>query len=270
MAWVRVDDSFPDHAKALKAREAIALWLEGLCYANRHLTDGVLPTHVVAAMRLTRNPIKAAGVLVEAGLWEVCEGGWRIHDYHDHYLTAAEVREKRREDSKRKRHYIPKASVGIPSGIQPESQRIPSPRAGTPAGWDGKGLDLPAGLEGRGEEGAAALWSADDLWTLWLHHGEAHQCPQPLTAGPKVYEHLKRLMESYTEAQLRAALTAWWDSPHTGGRNLGLFLAQVGEVLEHLSKSPGAVFRAPAAKSVGPSFSPEAWAADRAAKRAMR
>lgn len=52
------------------------------------------------------------------------------------------------------------------------------------------------------------------------------------------------LADAYALEELRPAMGAWWASPHTGGRNLGLFVAQLPEVLGHLAAG-GGVFRAP-------------------------
>lgn len=88
MPYVTVDDGFPDHPKAIGLSDpAVACWLRGLCYASRYLTDGALPK--VALPRLGKQ--RAAAELVTAGLWEVTETGWQIHDYHQRQRTRAEV-----------------------------------------------------------------------------------------------------------------------------------------------------------------------------------
>jgi hypothetical protein len=56
--------------------------------------------------------VALAGKLVAVGLWEVDGDGWRVHDFHDHNPTAAEVK-ARRSDLSAKR-----AEAGKRGGIR--------------------------------------------------------------------------------------------------------------------------------------------------------
>jgi hypothetical protein len=58
---------------------------------------------VVKRFRHVDAPLKIAHALVDARLWEEVEGGFRIHDFHDHNPDAADVQEKRKRDRERKR-----------------------------------------------------------------------------------------------------------------------------------------------------------------------
>ena len=153
MAWVRIDDQFTDHPKAADAGPlGIAMQVAALCYANRHLTDGFI-SHKVAARLLdftgiaielpcTHDPddshvsgmrvqwLSICDSLVDAGLWEVVEGGWQIHDYLEYNPSRADTLAKRAADLERKR--TPKrpeeTSARIPRGIQTDSKRpVPDP-----------------------------------------------------------------------------------------------------------------------------------------------
>ncbi len=100
MAWVKIDDQFTDHPKVLEVGPlAECLFVRGLCYAARYLTDGLVP---VAHLRRMADfdAITEAGKLVAAGLWEDAEGGYQIHDYLDYQPSredALSIREKRAE-----------------------------------------------------------------------------------------------------------------------------------------------------------------------------
>ena len=102
MTWVRIEDSFPDHPKALEAGP-LACWLYvcGLAYACRYLTDGFIPDRQVNRLSDVAKPGSQAQALVRAGLWEVVEGGYRIHDYLD-YQPSAEKVEKEREATRKR------------------------------------------------------------------------------------------------------------------------------------------------------------------------
>lgn len=96
--WVKIDDEFCESRKVFIAAghlggsgasgRVIALYLEGLCWANRKHTDGVLLRDEVRAFRHDRRPLAVAAALEAGGLWEPCDQGWRIHDYHDYQPTA--------------------------------------------------------------------------------------------------------------------------------------------------------------------------------------
>jgi hypothetical protein len=59
---------------------------------------------VVKSFRHVANPAAIADALVQAGLWDKNGGsGFQIHDFTDHNLSAAAVKQKRRADRVRKR-----------------------------------------------------------------------------------------------------------------------------------------------------------------------
>jgi hypothetical protein len=92
MAWVKLDDQFADHPKVLQAGP-LAGWLYicGLTYCSRLLTDGFIPSGQVRRLADLKNPDALAKRLVDAGLWESCEGGFRIHDYLEYQPTKERV-----------------------------------------------------------------------------------------------------------------------------------------------------------------------------------
>lgn len=103
MAWVYLDDNFPNHPKAVTAG-AVArdLFVCGLCYCRRFHTGGFLPLAAIRTLGAV-NAKRSADVLVKVGLWELTEGGYQVHDYHEMYedmaekAAKAEIRELRRE-----------------------------------------------------------------------------------------------------------------------------------------------------------------------------
>jgi len=100
MTWVKLDDGFPEHPKAVGLSDAaLACWVRGLCYASRNLTDGGVPT---PALRLVGTR-KAATELVAAGLWDETPDGWFVHDYGEHQRTRDEVETQREQNRERAR-----------------------------------------------------------------------------------------------------------------------------------------------------------------------
>lgn len=105
MPWVKIDDQFLTHPKALAAgKDGRALFIAALCHSAAHLTDGIvartsLPT--IAAAADVRGPSTAAR-LVAVGLWHEHPDGWEIHDYHDHNPTSDDVKAQRELVSRRR------------------------------------------------------------------------------------------------------------------------------------------------------------------------
>lgn len=92
MSWARVDDQFADHPKVMAAGP-LASWLYvcGLAYCARLLTDGFIPSGQVRKLADVENAGALADRLVTVGLWERHTGGYRVHDFHDHNPTRDEV-----------------------------------------------------------------------------------------------------------------------------------------------------------------------------------
>jgi hypothetical protein len=124
MGWVRLEDDFYDNGKFASAGPlGTALWVVGLAWSNRNLTDGVIPESV--ARRLVdwkgthwrawegelvgscEEPANTdvAEHLVAIGLWEYHDGGYLIHDYHDYQPKAATVKAARDKNAERMRKW---------------------------------------------------------------------------------------------------------------------------------------------------------------------
>jgi hypothetical protein len=111
--WAKLDDSLLDHIKLLRAADyigkngealALAAFAGGLLYSARYLTDGFIPLRVVAkGGAFSDQPFKVAEGLVSATLWHKAEGGYQVHDYHDHNPDPEDVKERKKRDAQRKR-----------------------------------------------------------------------------------------------------------------------------------------------------------------------
>ena len=85
MSWVRIDDRAPEHRKQLAAGPiACWLWVCGLAYANRQTAhDGIIPSAALPMLGAIPNVSRHAARLVDVGLWDAIDDGYRIHDYND-------------------------------------------------------------------------------------------------------------------------------------------------------------------------------------------
>ena len=110
MTWVRISDDFYDHKKfAATTALGWALWLGGLAYCNRNLTDGFIPASRARGLVNFERPghyelavvngmsgdnataEHAIDELLEVGLWEESDGGYTVHDYADYQPTSEQV-----------------------------------------------------------------------------------------------------------------------------------------------------------------------------------
>ena len=95
MTWIKLDDGFPTNPKILPLSDAaFRLYIEGLCYSGKYLTDGFLNEAIV---RRLGDPTE----LVEAGIWESIEGGFQILNYTEYQTPKAEVEKKREQGRER-------------------------------------------------------------------------------------------------------------------------------------------------------------------------
>lgn len=97
MTWTKLDDNIFDHPKMLKAGEDAAnLYVRGLVYCNRYLTDGRVEVEVLPVITRRADAETLAAALVRVGLWEAHpDGGWLVHNFHEHNPTAEEVEARR-------------------------------------------------------------------------------------------------------------------------------------------------------------------------------
>lgn len=106
MPWIRLDDQFPDHPKVVEAGP-LASWLYvcGIGYCNRLLTDGFIPSGQVRKLADVDNAGDLVKCLVAVGLWDEAEGGYQVHDFLDYQPSAEQVKAERSMNKVRKDLY---------------------------------------------------------------------------------------------------------------------------------------------------------------------
>lgn len=106
MAWIKIDDSFPDHPKVVGlSDQAFRTHISGLCYCGRYLTDGFIPMQIAA--RFVDEDMSTIAELVRAELWreDITNNGFVIHDYLAHQTSKAQVEHKREALRQRAKRY---------------------------------------------------------------------------------------------------------------------------------------------------------------------
>lgn len=131
MAWVKLDDGFYLHPKAIAAgRDGRDIFVTALCWSNQQMTDGVIPAHtlpLIAALAGVADYDNAATRLVEVGLWHNHVEGWEIHQFLDSQQSRQQREEWLRRDRERKQQARDaRKDNQEPEIVRPESVRNPN------------------------------------------------------------------------------------------------------------------------------------------------
>lgn len=104
MTWFNVDDSFHGHFKVWDAPDcAVALWTRAGSWVAGNKRDGFVPSGLCA--RFCSDPEAAVRELLDRGLWERADGGYRFHDWSDWNLTREQIDSKREAAAERQRRH---------------------------------------------------------------------------------------------------------------------------------------------------------------------
>lgn len=196
--WVKLDDNISDHPKFFDAgrhlgrhgiARAFAVYVAGIAYANKHLTDGFLSESVVKSFKIDRNPCEIGEVLAftDVGLWEPVVGGWRIHDFHHHNPKAQDIKDKRAADRDRKRRERAADEGSRPNGLLSESSALARARSDPdpdPSKKDHR--TLRARACGKAVENVRVLRAL-----VWREVAELYAAGRPAPHPGDVLEHLK-------------------------------------------------------------------------------
>lgn len=133
--WVKVDDAFPEHRKVLEAGahlgrngpgRVIAIWMVGIAFCNRNLTDGYLTDGVVRSFKVyDKAPFTVAEAMClqlrdgSNGLLTRADRGFLYHDYGIYQPLAKDIKARRDWDTKRKQLY---AVPGLVEAIRARDQ----------------------------------------------------------------------------------------------------------------------------------------------------
>jgi hypothetical protein len=122
VAWLRVDDGFPEHAKLLALRRTDRwTWVEVLAYCARQNNGGVVPNGV-------HDVVKYATPLflekcADAGLLDVTDSGYVVHDWEDY--NPRDPTNAVRQQRYRRRH----SNAQVTENVTEENVTTVTPRA---------------------------------------------------------------------------------------------------------------------------------------------
>lgn len=133
MIYAGIDVDIITHEKALNAGvAAFGLWVWGMCYAQKHTTDGRLPlVAVMSALDEDRRVLRRATVrLCTSGLWvESADGSFAVFNYPKKNQTSEDIQRKKDEARERKDRWLAKQEEarGTRSDSKQERRIQPTP-----------------------------------------------------------------------------------------------------------------------------------------------
>jgi hypothetical protein len=94
--WIKLHDNLFENPKILAAGDdAALLYIQGLLYCSRNLTDGRIPTPALRMLTARRDARTLARVLVREGLWVETGTGWEVHEYLLHQRSKVTILRER-------------------------------------------------------------------------------------------------------------------------------------------------------------------------------
>lgn len=97
------DYDLPLHPKAIEAGSAMLLFFYGLAHCAKYLTDGFIAEKQLPFLGVVANAKKDARTLVNVGLWERVDSGYRVRNYDKHNPSAEATRRDREAARERMR-----------------------------------------------------------------------------------------------------------------------------------------------------------------------
>jgi len=141
--WAKLDDQYADHPKIVRVGPlGMALHTAATCYCARYLTDGFIPSAMIArlinldgifiANNGVTNPVTHEELtikLTEIGLFDEVPGGYMVHDYLEYNPPAEQVKAERERNKARQASWKKKrvSNAGINAGSNAVNNNAPSP-----------------------------------------------------------------------------------------------------------------------------------------------
>lgn len=148
MPWARLDDMLPVHPKVRGLSDAsFRLYICAICWSNLHMTDGKIPGAQLRFVSDVRAPKQRADELVTAGLWDITDDGWQIHDYLEYQPSAEKVRRERVLKAERMDRWRSNRDASVDASQDASRDAAPIPSHPIPSP-DGSVSANPAGSNG--------------------------------------------------------------------------------------------------------------------------
>jgi hypothetical protein len=184
MIYAKVDVKLRDHERAHRAGVAMATWTWALLYVREQESDGFIPDVALRGSWVgERESMRHASKLVEVGLWEKTDGGWRICRYAEKNETKAAI-EQRRLDARARMNRVRANKYRTSEEPSPTEQpAVPGSGSGFEFVEVGDRVGVLRGVGGPGEGTPAVDSATPPEWfeaaaaTASMAVGDIHDLP---------------------------------------------------------------------------------------------
>jgi len=178
VTYVKLDDRSPWRPVILGLSDAAwRVHFTAMCHCSEHLTDGAITEPALRAFH--PRAAKAAAELVEVGLWERTDTGWRIPGYLDDQRSAAEV-ERIKEQKRKAGRKGGEAKAAAKHGASRMPSELPAD--------DNDQLPTEGSTAPDDHHPLSQLGSSSKFWPIFAEAGQvAARCRVPAPKNPDAF-----------------------------------------------------------------------------------
>lgn len=232
MPWVRIDENALNHAKLLAlSAYSFRLWVEGLAYCQRHLTDGVITHTALRTFRYAQGKHVAelaTSIDGMAPLWQPTENGYAVHDYLQWNESREHVMAARAKARERIRKLRGKSGNGSSNAVTPREQS--ENEQSSFSGGVVCSLVSPGSSEKEGGLGETVEMRAG-AFVRWYQDKHRSVFGVGYIGNPQAdYQRALQLVGEFSDADLRDAAMVWFgmedDFATSGTRTIPKFASR--------------------------------------------
>jgi hypothetical protein len=231
MPWVRIDEKAMEHPKVAGLPDgAFRLWVEGLTFCQKFLTDGFVAENSMRGLR-AYSP-KRRTELIASGLWEQTETGVRVHDYLQWNESREHVMRVRQ---------LAKDRVKKLRGDRQQSSREHTPntlRANTLGDVSCSESYPKAAESGKGDTGETTPEQRAGAFCQWYEDTHDRIVGVGYMGTQSDYQAAIRLVRKFGDQELMDAAVVWFgmndDFATSGTRTVPKFASRVTACLERI------------------------------------
>jgi hypothetical protein len=238
MPWVRIDENAMEHPKvAGLSAEAFRLWVQGLAFCQKYLTNGLIGD--VALKGLRSYSVKRLSELVSAGLWRQAQGAVQVHDYLQWNESREHVLRVREQAKERIRRLRGKGRDDLRNAVTPREQTENEPRS-----FSGGVVSVLSSGSELTEEGAGETKSlperAGEFCEWYADEHSAILGVGYLGSPQNDYRRAMDMCRVFNDQELRDAAVVWFGQTDKfateGTRTISKFASRASDLVKRARK----------------------------------